>query len=200
MIAGLRGAIKEKAPEGVVVDVHGVYYYCSISLNTFSAIGEIGDEVELFTYTHVREDVLQLFGFSEIMERTLFLHLIGVNGIGPKLALNILSGSGAERLGEAIVNGDIAALTGVPGIGKKTAERILIELKEKVAKAFAIEPTKQTPKKKQLKHENELTSGLINMGFKPKAVEKVVQKLGNEMPEDTSVQDLIRAALKEITG
>src|SRR5262245_22121847 len=132
MIASLRGALLEKHPNQVIVDVHGVGYDVAIPVSTYSALPESGKEVTLRVHTHVREDAIALFGFVSSEEKVLFEKLIGVSGIGPKLAITVLSGLAAADLTTAIRSGDVQRLTRIPGIGKKTAERMVLELRDKV--------------------------------------------------------------------
>ena len=132
MIAHVRGRLVRKEPQEAVVDVGGVGYRVAIPLSTFYRIGEAGDEVSLLTHTHVREDTLALFGFLTPGEQALFERLIAVSGVGPKLALSILSGIEAPDLVSALRTSDVARLTRIPGVGKKTAERLVLELKDKV--------------------------------------------------------------------
>ena len=126
MIAHLRGQILSKSPNAVVIDCNGVGYELAISVATFSDLGKEGSEAKLHVHTHVREDALSLFGFSEVAEKRLFEKLLTISGIGPKLAITVLSGISAERLVGAIRGGDHATLTKIPGIGKKTAERVVL--------------------------------------------------------------------------
>lgn len=197
MIAGLKGKIHEKEIDHLVLDVNGVYYECLASLPTLGAIGEIGDTVELVIYTHVREDALQLFAFLNKREKKLFLSLVSVSGIGPKLGLNILSGLPAEELGKAVVDGNVARLVKIPGVGKKTAERIVLELKEKLSKLLALEP-EDVKMEESFTVEDELSSALTNLGYKPKQVNQVIKKLSNRFDKNTRLEELIRAALVEI--
>ena len=132
MIASLRGALLEKRPNQIIVDVHGVGYDVSIPVSTYSALPDNGKEVTLKVHTHVREDAIALFGFLTAEEKMLFEKLIGVSGIGPKLAITVLSGLAAADLTNAIRGGDVQRLTRIPGIGKKTAERMVLELRDKV--------------------------------------------------------------------
>ena len=134
MIAQLEGSISEKTPTQIIVDVSGVGYELLIPISTFDKLEEVGSKVKLLTYLHVREDILQLFGFSTLKEKMMFTHLISVAGIGPKLALGILSGRTVEDLTRNIVNGDTENLTQLSGVGKKTAQRIVLELRDKLAK------------------------------------------------------------------
>ena len=135
MIAFLRGRIFEKHPNRIVVEVGGVGYDVFVPLSTFYGLGDSGSEIALRIHTHVREDALALYGFLTLLEQELFERLIGVSGIGPKVALAVLSGIETPELLRAIERGDIARLTAIPGIGKKTAERIVLELKDRLPRA-----------------------------------------------------------------
>ena len=132
MIAQLRGCLLRKEPQEAVVDVGGVGYRVTIPLSTFYRLGEAGSEVTLLTHTHVREDALALFGFLTAVEQALFERLIAVSGVGPKLAVSVLSGIEAPELVAALRSSDVARLTRIPGVGKKTAERLVVELKDKM--------------------------------------------------------------------
>ena len=134
MIAFLRGRVLDKQPNRIIVDVSGVGYDVQVPLSTFYEVGEEGAEVTLRVYTHVREDALQLYGFLTDLERQVFERLIGISGIGPKLAIAVLSGMDSREVIAAIQRADVARLTGIPGIGKKTAERIVLELKDRLMK------------------------------------------------------------------
>src|ERR1044072_9488356 len=133
MIAFLRGRVLDKQPNRIVVDVSGVGYEVQVPLSTFYEIGEEGSDGTLRVYTHVREDALQLYGFLTDLERQVFERLIGISGIGPKLAIAVLSGLDSREVVSAIQRADVARLTGIPGIGKKTAERIVLELKDRLS-------------------------------------------------------------------
>lgn len=197
MIAGLRGIVHSKGTDQVVIDVNGVRYACMVSLTTLGKIGEPGEKVELVVHTHVREDALQLFGFSSERERRVFLALISVSGIGPKLAQNMLSGASADELGRAVVSADLHHLTAIPGIGKKTAERIVLELRERLMKILALTPDEAKPAAR-FDVEDELVSALLNLGYKEKHVWKTVEKLANRYTPDAGVEELIRSALREM--
>ncbi len=132
MIARLRGPLLEKTPEKVVLDINGVGYQAFISLPTYSSLPDVGAEVVLDIHTHVREDLIQLFGFSSKRERSIFERLLQISGIGPRLAMTILSGSSVDDLIASIKREDLARLTSIPGVGKKTGERIILELKDKL--------------------------------------------------------------------
>ncbi len=132
MIEFLRGTLVRKDPTAVVLDVHGVGYGAFVTLSTFERLPELGAEVALVTYLHVREDAMLLYGFIDEAERHMFRELLSITGIGARMAMNILSGSGAEALRALVAAGDVAALTRIPGVGKKTAERIVVELRDRV--------------------------------------------------------------------
>ena len=134
MIASLTGILKSKSPTEILVEVHGIGYTVSIPLSTYEKLGDIGSSVSLLTHFHVREDVMQLFGFFTEEERRLFKLLISVSGIGPKIAQSILSGMNVEELKSHLVSGNVNALTAIPGVGRKTAERLIVELRDKVGK------------------------------------------------------------------
>ena len=171
MIAHLRGRIASKSPNHVIVDVGGVGYEVTISIPTYSELPAQGAEVALHIYTHVREDALALFGFLHAGEKQLFEKLIGVSGIGPKLAITILSGMAAETMARAIRGNDVAALTRIPGIGKKTAERMVLELRDKVESLAAAD---QAAAPAATPVEEDVLSALVNLGYQRTAAEKAV--------------------------
>ena len=196
MIAHLRGRILRKGPQEVVLDVAGVGYRVVIPVSTFYRLGEPGHETELHTYTHVREDTLALYGFLTAGEQDLFERLISVSGVGPKLAVNILSGIEAPDLVSALRTSDLSRLTRVPGVGKKTAERLIVELKDKMPAAAADEaPAARAgggPKE-------DLLSALVNLGYSRGEVERGVDRA---LQEDGSgrFEDLLRRALRIVAG
>jgi Holliday junction DNA helicase RuvA len=167
MISHLRGRLLEKHPNRVIIDVQGVGYEAHVPLSTFYGMAEAGNEISLRIHTHVREDALLLYGFATLLELQLFERLISVSGIGPKLALAVLSGIEPNELITAVKAGDIARLTGIPGIGKKTAERIGLELKDKLAAFVAAGPVSAaetgTPSGDALR--TDVLSALINLGY-----------------------------------
>ena len=201
MIAFLKGRILEKHPNRVIVDVQGVGYDVHVPLSTYYDIGDEGAEVALRIYTHVREDVLQLYGFLTTLEQQVFERLIGISGIGPKLGIAVLSGIEPRELVLAVQRGDVARLTGVPGIGKKTAERIVLELKDrlqKLAGTAAAEAAGPTSAADRLR--DDLVSALVNLGYHRPQAEKTVEstlKSGNELGFEQALKrvlkDLMRA-------
>jgi holliday junction DNA helicase RuvA len=164
MIAQIRGRLLEKHPNRVIVDVHGVGYEAQVPLSTFYDLPEAGSDVSLRTHTHVREDALALYGFATLMELQLFERLIGVSGIGPKLALAVLSGIEPADLVTAVRLGDVARLTAIPGVGKKTAERIGLELKDKMA-AFVSPAVPAGGAAGGDSLRTDVLSALINLGY-----------------------------------
>jgi Holliday junction DNA helicase RuvA len=194
MIAHLAGTLASKAPEAAVIDVQGVGFQVLISLHTFYRLPEPGEAVRLLTYTHVREDTLQLFGFSDAGERQLFLLLLAVAGVGPKLALNILSGLPADELVEALDAGDVARLVSIPGVGRKTAERLVLELREKMSlhRARTDAPTRAVGL------EAEAASALLNLGYRRPDAERAVKAAHGAGASD--LESVIRDALKRLSA
>lgn len=194
MIAHLRGRLIAKRPNQAVVEAGGVGYELTISIPTFSALTALDSEVALHVYTHVREDALALFGFLRREEKQLFEKLIGVSGIGPKLAITILSGMATDSLITALRNNEVATLTRIPGIGKKTAERMVLELRDKLDQ-FAIAPV--VPAASPL--EEDVISALINLGYQRPAAERSLRRAVSSANGSTrSFEVLFRDALAVI--
>jgi Holliday junction DNA helicase RuvA len=198
VIAHLRGRILRKAPHELTIDVAGVGYRVLIPVTTFYRLGDEGSEVSLRVHTHVREDALQLFGFREAREQALFERLIDVAGVGPRLALNILSGIEAPELVEAIRAADLARLTRIPGVGKKTGERLLLELKDKVAALAADTPEAALPQAPE-GPEEDLLSALANLGYSRPEAKRAVERALREEP-DARFEDQLRHALRVLSG
>lgn len=197
MIAQLRGQVLRKTPQEVVVDVGGVGYRVLIPVSTFYRLPGEGDTVSLLVHTHVREDTLSLFGFATAHEQTLFARLIEVAGVGPKLAVNILSGIEAPELTHALRAGDLARLTRVPGVGRKTAERLIVELKDKMPAAEAASEAAPAPGGAGAKED--LLSALVNLGYSRGEAEKGVDRALRD--GDTGrFEDLLRRALRAMAG
>jgi Holliday junction DNA helicase RuvA len=173
MIGSLRGKLIEKRPNVVLLDVGGVGYQVQIPLSTFAALGALHNEATLLVHTHVREDQFNLFGFFTSREKHCFELLISASGVGPSLALKILSGMGIEQLVPAIRKGDLAQLVQIPGVGKKTAERIVVELRDKLA-AIDVPEAGKPATRSQL--ESDAASALVNLGYDERSVEKAVAK------------------------
>lgn len=177
MIASLRGALLEKRPNQIVIDVHGVGYDVAIPISTYSALPDAGAEVSVRVHTHVREDAIALFGFLTGDEKMLFEKLISVSGIGPKLGITVLSGLAAADLTNAIRSGDIQKLTRIPGVGKKTAERIVLELRDKVdLVAGAVTPVSTEKSTPFTDIEHDVLSALMNLGCQRPAAETAIRK------------------------
>lgn len=196
MIAHLSGTLLEKHVQRLVVDVGGVGYDVQVPLSTFYAVGEPGDRVALGVYTRVTEEAIQLYGFHTALERTLFERLIGVNGVGPKLALAVLSGIEPADLVRAVRQGDVARLTRTPGIGRKTAERLVLELKDRLPSG--VDVVADAPRRTDGDVvRDDVVSALVNLGYQRQAVEKTVDRV---MPRDEAktFETLLRGVLREI--
>jgi len=192
MIAYLKGNLLQKSPNQIVVDIGGVGYCATIPLSTYFRLGEVNDPVELFIYTHLTDNALSLFGFSTKEERDIFLKLISISGIGPKLALNVLSGIGPSELEEAVKSSDVARISLIPGIGKKTALRIALELQEKMEKKEKLLAVKGSAEKE------DLISTLMNLGFRRKEVESVVNETIKSFSSKEGFEKLLRESLKKL--
>lgn len=195
MIAHLRGRILEKQPNRVVVEVGGVGYDVAVPLSTFYGLGDAGSDVALRVHTHVREDAISLFGFATALELDLFLRLIGTSGIGPKLGLAVLSGIEPSDLIGAIERGNVARLTAIPGVGKKTAERIVLELKDRLPKAHAVAAAADggAPALR-----DDLLSALMNLGYHRPLAEKAVDGALNAVGRDAGFEHTLKQALREL--
>jgi holliday junction DNA helicase RuvA len=194
MIVHLTGTLLQKEPSHCVVDVGGVGYGVSVSLATYGVLPEAGQPVSLPIHTHVREDQLTLFGFASGLERSLFQKLIGVSGVGPKTALAILSGLPPSDLIEAIGGGDAARLCTIPGIGKKTAERMVVELRDALARDHKLTSSQARSEGAGLRED--ALSALVNLGYARPVAEKAIEKA--KPGETTKVEEVIRGALKEL--
>jgi Holliday junction DNA helicase RuvA len=197
VIAQVRGRLLRKEPQEAVVDVGGVGYRVAIPLSTFYRLGEPGGEVTLLTHTHVREDALALFGFLTAAEQALFERLIAVSGVGPRLALSILSGIEAPDLVAALRASDVARLTRIPGVGKKTAERLVLELKDKVQGLAASEEA--APVGAAASSREDLVSALVHLGYSRPEAERGVERA---LQEDKTgrFEDLLRLSLRAVSG
>ncbi len=197
MIASLTGILKSKSPTEVVIDVNGVGYSVSISLSTYSKLGDINSSVHLLTHLHVREDLMQLFGFATEAERQLFRQLISITGIGPRTAQGILSGMSAADLQNYIASGNITALTAVPGVGRRTAERLVMELRDKIGKADKTLDSSTAPGDKNAEIRNEALLALTSLGYNRLAAEKAIRMALKDAGENKlGVEELIKKALK----
>jgi Holliday junction DNA helicase RuvA len=192
MIAYLKGILIHKSPSQVVIDTGGVGYCAMVPLSTYVKLGETREPVELFIYTHLTDDSLQLFGFAAREEKDMFLKLIAVSGIGPKLATNILSGIEPKDLEEAIRRNDVARISLIPGIGRKTALRIIMELQDKLEEKEKLLAAKVSPEKE------DLVSALLNMGFRRKEVERAVDQAISAEKPGAGFEKLLRDCLKRL--
>jgi holliday junction DNA helicase RuvA len=197
MIGLLRGRLLEKRPNQVILDVSGVGYLVAVPLSTFAALGELHGEVTLLIHTHVREDALALYGFLSQREKHLFELLLGASGVGPTLALKILSGMNVEELIPAIRTGDLARLTKIPGVGRKTAERMVVELKDKLegVATEAEKPAAASP----AGVEADVKSALINLGYDERAADAAVAKAQRESGA-ANFEKLLRVTLSALSA
>jgi len=198
MIGYLSGKLLEKNVNSVIVDVSGIGYDVSIPLSTFYELGDVGSDVQLRIYTHVREDAIQLFGFKTDRERQLYLRLISVQGVGAKSGITMLSGMSADEMIDAIRSNNLAKLTSIPGVGRKTAERVVIELRDKVNEldhgTSTVDRITGTPLPADAIFEDAL-SALVNLGYQRGLAEKALKQAADEGSEP-SVQKLLRRALQ----
>lgn len=192
MIAHLKGLLAEKSVDHVILDVNGVGYQVFVSQIGISRLPETSQEASFHIYTHVREDQLTLFGFLTREEKTIFQRLLNVSGIGPKLAMTILSGLAPHDLVHAVVKEDLARISSIQGIGKRTAERIVVDLKDKFLKEFGSIGTGATAKPLY----NDALSALVNLGYPRMTIEKVLAKIG--IKEGSTVQSIVKESLKEL--
>ncbi len=197
MSAFLHGKLADASPTNVLVDVNGVGYSVFIPLSSFDKLPPKGSEVKMLTYHHVvpREGTQQLFGFLTRDEREMFLSLISVSGIGPKLALNILSGSATTALRNAIASGDAKSLAALPGIGKKTAERLIVELKEKLGGPAGFE-TKRRPLTVEEQKLTDAILALVSLGYKQAGAHKAILSAVDRLGPKATVEELVRSALR----
>jgi Holliday junction DNA helicase RuvA len=191
VIGALRGTLRRKDTAALIVDVGGVGYKVSVPLSTYYELPAAGADVDLRIHTHVRDVAIELYGFGSAAEQALFEALIGVSGIGPKLAITVLSGMEVEILVRAIANADVARLTTIPGVGKKTAERVALELKEKVVKIMPTEVTGPAGVRE------DVLSALLNLGYKRPHAEAALAQLGDDVTEfDQLLRQSLRALAK----
>lgn len=204
MIAHLSGILLSKQATSVILEVAGVGYEVSIPLSTFYELEDPGSSVQLRIYTHVREDALQLYGFKTARERELFLRLISVSGIGPKLGITLLSGMSADEMIASIRTNNLAKLTLIPGVGRKTAERLVMELRDKVASLSSAEleeelgiksDTAAAPTEDSMRAD--ALSALLNLGYQRNAAEKAVASAASEAG-DVSVESILRMSLRKL--
>jgi len=197
MIAHLSGKLLSKQPNQVIVDVNGVGYEVHVPLSTFYELGEVGSPVQLRIYTHVREDTIALFGFKSANEKLMFEQVTSISGIGPKLGITILSGMPVDELVAAIRQSNLARLTSIPGIGKKTAERLVVELRDKLAKTV---PTgEQAAAQGVSQPQEDVISALVNLGYAKASAEKAVQTVVSTSKAEPAFEELLRTALRQLS-
>jgi Holliday junction DNA helicase RuvA len=195
MIALLTGRLAHKTPDAIIIDVNGVGYRVQIPFSTYYELPEEGKTVSLSIHTHVKEDAISLFGFRTVVEKEFFQLLISVSGIGPKMGRDILSNIQPDELAAAIVQGNLARLSAIPGIGKKTAERLVLELKEKVRKMDVAPSAKEAaPVESAPEVADDVASALVNLGYKEAVVRKVLAEMTIE--PGASTEAVLRQALK----
>lgn len=194
MITQLQGKLVEKNPTNVVIDCHGVGYFVNITLNTYAALPE-GEATKLYTYLQIKEDAYTLYGFLTKAEREVFVLLISVSGVGAGTARTMLSSLTAAQVRNAIVNGEVATIQSVKGIGAKTAQRVVLDLKDKMLK---LQDFADAPISAVSTHKEEALAALEVLGFVRKQAEKVVDKIVQAAPDSLSVEDIIKQALKSL--
>ncbi len=201
MIGHIRGQLLQKKPSQILVDVHGVGYEVHIPLTSFYDLPGEGGEVSLKIHTHVREDALALFGFITQREKDLFLKLISISGIGPKLAITILSGAKVEELAQAIADGNLARLVAIPGVGRKTAERLVLELKSLITPFLLPEHAQaERGEGKADGVQEDILSALVNLGYPRSGAEKALSAVIRSGECDRTFEDLLRHTLRRLSG
>jgi Holliday junction DNA helicase RuvA len=197
VIARLAGTLVAKQVQRLVIDVGGVGYDVTVPLSTVYTLGEPGARVTLRVHTHVREDAIQLFGFGTELEQSLFERLVGVSGIGPRVAISVLSGIEPPELVRAISQGDVARLTRIPGVGRKTAERLVVELRDRLPELAGVETTAEAEPRDEVR--NDVLSALANLGYQRAAADKAVDKvLARDATREFEV--VLREALRVLAG
>lgn len=201
MIARLNGILIQKSVTQCVVDVHGAGYRVVVPLSTFYELPEAGQPVTLQIHTHVREDAISLYGFNTEEERDVFELMISVSGIGPKLAVNVLSGISAGEWVRAVAVEDLKRLTGIPGVGRKTAERMILELKDKAAKLGSeASPVGVTPVRTGEQVKDDALSALVNLGYKGSSARDAIEQIMKEATEPLSLDRILKKALRILAG
>ena len=199
MIASLTGRLAFKAPTYLILDVHGVGYEVYIPLSTYYGLPNLSESISLSVHTHVREDAIQLFGFLTSQEKDAFVLLTSVSGVGPKLALSVLSALSVSNLVSAIQAGDVDKLTTVPGIGNKSASRLVLELKDKIGKLYpGLAPVSDSPRQGQDAIFDDALSALVNLGYRPQDAKEALKHVKKSNAEAIVLKDMIRESLKEL--
>lgn len=200
MIFALEGKVVNKTPTEVIIDVGGINYLVNIPVTVYDKIGDIGSDVKIYTHLVVREEEIFLYGFSSVEEREFFKLLISVSGIGPKMAQAIMSGMSLEELKESIARGDVSTLVSIPGVGKKTAERVIVELRDKIAKIEFAGKQLEVVSSDQIEIRNEALLALVSLGFSRQVAEKAIRlALKDNEKKEFTVEELVKLALRQIT-
>ena len=199
MIAHIQGFLHFKSPEYLVIDVDGIGYQVHVPLSTFYGLPQVGSTVSLHIHTHVREDALQLYGFQSPEEKTLFIHLIGISGIGPRLAVNILSGISPAELVESLGQNNLARLVSIPGVGRKTAERIMVELRDKLSSLSPGHDVTATakPAANEAMIEDAL-SALVNLGYKKGVAQRAIENAWKRLEGEITLESLLKESLRDL--
>ena len=202
MIALISGKIVYKGISHVVIDAHGVGYRIFIPLTTFYELPEAGQIITLHVHTHVKQDAINLFGFYTVQERDLFQLMLSVSGIGPKMSMNILSGISVQEMLRAISSGDVRKLISIPGLGKKLAERLILELKEKVVKKMMAEEVPATDNQQKINEiiKEDVLSALINLGYKSNMAQDALDKVLYTSAKELAMDQLLKKTLKILSG
>ncbi len=198
MIGSLTGRLAQKEPSRLIVDVQGVGYEVQVPLSTFYGLGDVGADVSVRIHTHVREDALSLFGFGTALELDLFERLIGISGVGPRLALAVLSGIEPPDLVRAVSAGDVVRLTRIPGVGKKTAERIVLELKDRLPELLVVETDSPEMDTDSPGVRDDVLSALLNLGYQRPRAERAVGRVATDASGGDQFEDVLRQALREL--
>ena len=196
MIDSIKGTLVKKNPTSVIIDVGGIRLGIPITLATFEKIPDPNQPVELMTYLHVREDIMELYGFYDDHERDVFMQLNSISGIGPRSAMNILSGTNPIEFKKKIIDSDVASLTSIPGIGTKTAKRIIVELKDKFTDQETGSDLDFLLVSSDKDKIDDVTKVLISLGYKRSAINQVIKKLVSKDGLDENIEDIIKGALK----
>ncbi len=196
MIGYLEGKLKQKSPDFIIVDVNGVGYFVNVPLSTFYELPELGQTVSLNIHTHLREDALQLFGFKTTAEKEMFLHLVTVNGVGPRLAIGILSGMNPDALRQAVQGQDHQRLRNIPGVGKKIAERIILELRDRLKIRREERTEEPWPLYQATGSYADAFSALVNLGYRPAEAEKAIRTAQKHMGGDPPLETLLKESLR----
>ena len=196
MIDSIKGTLVKKNPTSVIIDIGGIRLGIPITLATFEKIPDTNHAVELLTYLHVREDIMELYGFYDDHERDVFMQLNSISGIGPRSAMNILSGTNPIEFKKKIIDSDVASLTSIPGIGTKTAKRIIVELKDKFTDQDTGSDLDFLLESSDKDKIDDVTKVLISLGYKRSAINQVIKKLVAKDGLDENIEDIIKGALK----